>query len=217
MWIGLYKILFHFEALLHKTIFCEHPLYCAIYYTILIVIAPPRPILKCFSGVWRCFWSFFLFYLVFSGRILDGWRCLKKKRSRHGKGGIIAHNNYLCNTAIPRSQPPFIAYNIAQYIFPTPPFIIAIKYWQYLVRANMWSYWLLAIAIGWRKFTTVSTSRLCRASSTGIGIALSGRCPSGDNPPYEPSAAQGIKWKIHPRPSGRKEARAEPNTWDGDC
>ena len=36
---------------------------------------------------------------------------------------------------MPPSQPPFIAYNIAQYIFPTTPFI-AIKYWQYLVRAN---------------------------------------------------------------------------------
>jgi len=59
-----------------------------------------------------------------------------------------------------------------------------------------------------------STSRLCRASSTGI--ALSGRCPLGDNPPYEPSA-QRIKRKINPRPSGRKEARAEPNIWDGDC
>jgi len=62
-----------------------------------------------------------------------------------------------------------------------------------------------------------STSRLCRASSTGI--ALSGRCPSGDNPPYEPSA-QGIKRKINPRPSGRKGTKAEPvepNIWDGDC
>jgi len=57
---------------------------------------------------------------------------LKKNLSRHGKGGIIAH---YC--AIPPSQPPFIAYNIAQYISPTTPFIfIAIKYWQYLVRAN---------------------------------------------------------------------------------
>jgi len=45
----------------------------------------------------------------------------KKNCSRHGKGGIIAR---YC--AIPPSQPPFIAYNIAQYIFPTPPFI-AIK------------------------------------------------------------------------------------------
>ena len=55
-------------------------------------------------------------------------------RARHGKGGIIAH---YC--AISPSQPPFIAYNTAQYIFPTTPFIsflIAIKYWQYLVRAK---------------------------------------------------------------------------------
>ena len=77
-----------------------------------------------FGGVWR------YFFVSFSGRILDGWRCLKKNRSRHGKGGIIAH---YC--AIPPSQPAFIAYNIAQYIFPTTPFI-AIKYWQYLVRAK---------------------------------------------------------------------------------
>jgi len=27
--LGLYKILFHFEALLHKTILCKHHLYCA--------------------------------------------------------------------------------------------------------------------------------------------------------------------------------------------
>jgi len=46
-----YMILFHFEVLLHKNIFCKHPLYCAIYCTILPVIAPPRPILRCFSGV----------------------------------------------------------------------------------------------------------------------------------------------------------------------
>jgi len=53
------------------------------------------------------------------------------------KAGIIAH--YSCNTYIPAwSQPPFIAYKIAQYIFTTTPFIvIAIKYWQYLVRAKI--------------------------------------------------------------------------------
>ena len=50
--------------------------------------------------------------------------------TENGKGGIIAH---YC--AIPPSQPPVIAYNIAQYILPTTPFI-AIKYWQYLVRAK---------------------------------------------------------------------------------
>jgi len=54
----------------------------------------------------------------------------KKIRARHGEGGIIAH---YC--AISPSQPPFISYNIAQYIFPTTPFI-AIKYWQYLVRGK---------------------------------------------------------------------------------
>jgi len=39
------------------------------------------------------------------------------------KRGIITH---YCAIPIPPSQPPFIAYNIAQYIFPTTPFI-AIK------------------------------------------------------------------------------------------
>ena len=39
--LGLYKILFHFEALLHNNIFSKHPLYCTIYCTILPVIAPP--------------------------------------------------------------------------------------------------------------------------------------------------------------------------------
>jgi len=44
---GLYKILFHFEALLHNNIFCKHPLYCAIYCTILPVyqlLHPPAKI-----------------------------------------------------------------------------------------------------------------------------------------------------------------------------
>jgi len=126
----------HFEALLHNNNFCKHPLYCAIYCTILPVIAPPRPMLRCFSGVWRCVWRYFL---LFSGRILDGWRCLKKNCSRHGnKGGINAH---YC--AIPRSQPPFIAYNIAQ-SFPHDPLYCNKKYWQYLVRANL----LLSYASG---------------------------------------------------------------------
>jgi len=59
--------------------------------------------------------------LLLRGRILDGWRCLNKNRPLHGKGGIVAH---YC--AIPPSQPPFIAYNIAQYIF-LPTRFIAIK------------------------------------------------------------------------------------------
>ena len=57
--------------------------------------------------------------------------CLKKNRPRNGKGGIGIIAHYNCE--LPPSQPPFIAYNIAQYIFPTTPFI-AIKYWQHLVR-----------------------------------------------------------------------------------
>jgi len=48
MCIGLYKILFYFEALLHNNILCKHPLYCAIYCTILLLIAPPRPVLRYF-------------------------------------------------------------------------------------------------------------------------------------------------------------------------
>ena len=70
-----------------------------------------------FGGVWGCF-----FVVKVKGRgrgrILDGWRCLNKNHSRHvRKGGIIAH---YC--AIPPSPPPFVAYNIAQYIFPTTAF-----------------------------------------------------------------------------------------------
>ena len=41
MGFGFYKILFHFEALLHNNIFCKHPLYCAIYCTILPVLLHP--------------------------------------------------------------------------------------------------------------------------------------------------------------------------------
>jgi len=52
--LGLYKILFHFEALLHNNTFCKPPLivivqYIAQYYQLpVIVIAPPRPMLSCF-------------------------------------------------------------------------------------------------------------------------------------------------------------------------
>jgi len=71
-------------------------------------------------------------FLFFRDRILGGSRCLKKKSCQTRKRG---HYCTCYNCAISPSQPPFIAYNIAQYIFPTTPFI-AIKYWQYLVRAN---------------------------------------------------------------------------------
>jgi len=93
---GLYKILFHFEALLHNNIFCKHPLSCAIYCTILPVIAPPRPILRCFSNVWRCLEVIFL---LFCGRIVDGWRCMKKKSFSTRKRGHYC--TLLCNTPLP--------------------------------------------------------------------------------------------------------------------
>jgi len=87
--LGLYKILFHFEALLHNNILCKHPLYCAIYCTILPVIAPPRPIFwgvfEVFGGVWRCF------FLLLRGRILDGWRCLSKKIFLDTEKGALLH------------------------------------------------------------------------------------------------------------------------------
>jgi len=41
--------------LLHNNILCKHPLYCAIYCTILPLIAPPRPVLRYFLGVLRSF------------------------------------------------------------------------------------------------------------------------------------------------------------------
>jgi len=50
------------------------------------------------------------------------------------KGALL---HIIVQYAIPPSQPPVIAYNIAQHIFPTTPFVfVAIKYWQYLVRAK---------------------------------------------------------------------------------
>jgi len=89
------------------------------------VIAPIRPVLS-FLEVFGVFFVFCLFvcllfggvFCSFRGRIWDGSRCLKKNPFSTRKRGIIAH---YC--VIPPSQPPFIAYNIAQYIFPTTPFI----------------------------------------------------------------------------------------------
>jgi len=46
----------------------------------------------------------------------------KKKPFSTWKRGIIEFIAYSCAIP-PPSQPPFIAHNIAQYIFPTTPFI----------------------------------------------------------------------------------------------
>jgi len=82
-----------------------------------------------FWGIFEVFWVFFCFLGVEFRMGRGVWKIIPLST---GKRGIIAH---YC--AIPLSQPPFIAYNIAQYISPTTPFI-AIKYWQYLVRAKWW-------------------------------------------------------------------------------
>ena len=69
----------------------------------------------------------------FRDRILDGSSEVSEKKivPDTEKGALL----HIIVRYPPPTQPPFIAYNIAQYIFPTTPFI-AIKYWQYLVRAN---------------------------------------------------------------------------------
>ena len=60
---------------MHNNIFCKHPLNCAIYCTIVTVIAPSRQNL----GVFEVFGG--VFCLTFRDRILDGSRCLKKNVS----------------------------------------------------------------------------------------------------------------------------------------
>ena len=157
--VGLYKILFHFEALLHNNILCKKNLYCAIYCTTLPLIAPPRPVLRYFEGVF-CE----VVFLFFRSRISDGSRCWKKNPFSTRKKGIIAH---YC--AIPPSQPPFIAYNIAQYIFPTTPFI-AIKYWQYAISCKGQSECSVSQASFSQKSTY--TSIRCFSCTVGIGRGL---------------------------------------------
>jgi len=49
--VGLHKILFHFEAVLHNNILRKHPLFIVQYivqYYRLLLIAPPRPELRYF-------------------------------------------------------------------------------------------------------------------------------------------------------------------------
>jgi len=129
-----YKILFHFEVLLllHNNIFCKHPpKLCNILHNITSYCTPPPD----FEVFFRClevfgFEGIFLLALVVGFWMGGGvW----KKIVLDTEKGALLH--IIVQYAIPPSQPPFIAYNIAQYNFPTTPFI-AIKYWQYLVRAK---------------------------------------------------------------------------------
>jgi len=97
-WLGLYKILFHFEALLHNHIFLQTPpLLCNILHNITSYCTPPpnfeRVVFDVFGGIF-CFFRGAGFWMGTS-------RCLNKNRSRHGKGGIIAHYTLLCNTSPP--------------------------------------------------------------------------------------------------------------------
>jgi len=110
----------------------QRPVYCSILqYTAV------------YCNILKCFWNFFLFFwslpaagasLVLQmkkmkhrlyAHVLDHHarsRSLFSTRKR--KKGVLLHT-VLCNTSLP--APPLIAYNIAQYIFPTSPYIIAIK------------------------------------------------------------------------------------------
>jgi len=107
---GLYKILFHFEALLHNN--ANTPFivqYIAQYFT--SYCTPPPD----FEVFFRCLEVFFV---SFSGRILDGWRCLKRKQ------GALLHiidNNYC---AIPPSPNLYIH----TYTYPLPAPLYCLQY-----------------------------------------------------------------------------------------
>ena len=63
-----------------------------------------------FGGVWR------YFFVSFSGQILDGWRCLKKNRSRHTEKGALLH----IIVQYPPPSPPLLP-TILRNIFPPRP------------------------------------------------------------------------------------------------
>ena len=151
---GLYKILFHFdEALLRNNIFCKHPLYCAIYCTILPVIAPPPPNFEVFWGVLRCFFCF-----VGVGFWMG--RGVWKKIVLDTEKGAILHN--YCAIPPSPSQPPLLPTTLRNIFSLATPFI-AIKYWQYLVRAKISLAWgvlsLCASQPGCSPLRSISTTR----------------------------------------------------------
>ena len=107
--LGLYKILFHFEALLHNNnnIFLQTPpLLCNILHNITsYCTSSPN-----FEVFLRCLEVFFWFFRG-AGFWMGTSRCLKTNRSRQGKGGIIALYTLVCNTPLPA---PLYSFNIAQ-------------------------------------------------------------------------------------------------------
>ena len=106
---------------LHNNILCKHCLtkqLCNILYNITTYCTPP-PSFEVFLRCLEVFGFGFFFQESVGFRVRMGRGLCKKNPFSTRKGGIIAH---YC--AIPPSQPPFIAYNIAQYIFPTTPFTL---------------------------------------------------------------------------------------------
>jgi len=93
------------------------PSLCNILHNITSYCTPPPN----FEVFFRCLEVFGGVFLLFSGRILDGWsevsaQCLKKNCSRHGKEGIIAQ--LLCNTPLPA---PLCCLQYCAIYFPHDP------------------------------------------------------------------------------------------------
>jgi len=83
--------------------------------------------LRCFAGVWRCLEVFFCYLVV--GFCMGGGVWKKKSFSTRKRGHYCT---LLCNTTLPAS---FYCLQYCAIYYPTTPFI-AIKYWQYLIRAT---------------------------------------------------------------------------------
>ena len=153
-------ILFHFEALLHNNIFCKHPLYCAIYCTILPVIdkllhPPPN-----FDVFLRCLWVFFLG----GGRILDGSRCLKKKIFLDTEKGALLH----IIVQYPPPSSPLLP-TILRNIFPPRPPLL-----HKAARKNGESGW--AVINDRLRYERHVSAVICRENSRMLGLTLDARC-----------------------------------------
>jgi len=83
----------------------------------------------------RCLEVFFCFFRG-SGFWMGTSRCLKKNRSRHTEKGALLHiiGPLLCITPLPA---PLYCLQYCAINFPYDLLAIAIKYWQYLVRAKL--------------------------------------------------------------------------------
>ena len=93
MHIGLYKILFHFEALYCTIIFFANTPFIVQYIARYYYLLQPLPSFEVFL---RCFEVFFWF---FKGRISDGSRCLKYVSFLDTEKGHYC--TLLCNSPLP--------------------------------------------------------------------------------------------------------------------